>query len=74
MNFEKVDHWCPTLGLLCPSYAMSVSQIGCSGQALIPYFSQILVAYPGHASLRSLFDTRLVALHVRVGFPFAAVE
>ena len=32
----------------------SASLIGCLGQALFPLYNRVIVAHPGHASLRSL--------------------
>jgi hypothetical protein len=33
---------------------MTASLIGCLGQALFPLYNRVIVAHPGHASLRSL--------------------
>ena len=50
---------------------MSASLIGCLGQALFPCFFWVIVAHPGHASLRSLVDAVMAPLHAYVG---SAVE
>ena len=50
---------------------MTASLIGCLGQARFPSFFWIIVAHPGHASLRSLFDAPMAPLHAYVG---SAVE
>jgi hypothetical protein len=46
---------------------MSVSLIGCLGQAHFPSFFWVIVAHPGHASLRSLFGAVMASLHACVG-------
>jgi len=43
------------------------SLIGCLGQALFPCFFWVIVAHPGHASLRSLIDAVMAPLHAYVG-------
>jgi hypothetical protein len=47
------------------------SLIGCLGQARFPSFFWVIVAHPGHASLRSLVDAMMAPLHAYVG---SAVE
>jgi hypothetical protein len=46
---------------------MTVSLIGCLGQAHFPFFFWVIVTHPGHASLRSLFDAVMAPLHAYVG-------
>ncbi len=46
---------------------MAASLIGCLGQALFPLYNRVIVAHPGHASLRSLFDAVMAPLHAYVG-------
>ena len=46
---------------------MAASLIGCLGQAHFPCYFWVIVAHPGHASLRSLFDALMAPLHAYVG-------
>ncbi len=46
---------------------MPASLIGRLGQARFPSLIGIVVAHPGHASLRSLGDAALASLHACVG-------
>ncbi len=50
-----------------PPQRMAASLIGCLGQALFPCLLWVIVAHPGHASLRSLFDAVMTPLHAYVG-------
>ena len=45
----------------------SASLIGCLGQARFPSFFWVIIAHPGHASLRSLIDALMAPLHAYVG-------
>ncbi|QMU59211.1 MAG: hypothetical protein GKR98_14030 [Boseongicola sp.] len=46
---------------------MTAFLIGCLGQARFLSFVWVIVAHPGHASLRSLVDAFLASLHACVG-------
>jgi hypothetical protein len=62
---------CPHQRHRCNAQRRSASLIGCLGQARFPCFFWVIVAHPGHASLRSLVDALMAPLHAYVG---SAVE
>jgi len=55
-------HW-------CDARRMAASLNGCLGQARFPSFFWVIVAHPGHASLRSLVSAVMAPLHAYVGLP-----